>query len=99
MTSSVSALYRTKGVLGSVIFIRLSFWISVNAMFSSSHCKLLYPIRRRRIEYVHNTHWAGVEPGWGGAFFKIPLGFEVDRLGGGLWSSLISDDIEVLCKP
>jgi len=39
---SVSTLYLTKGVLGSVIFIRLSFWISVNARFSSSHCKLLH---------------------------------------------------------
>lgn len=37
---SVSALYRTYGVLGSVIFIRLSFWISVKARFSSSHCRL-----------------------------------------------------------
>jgi len=39
---SVSTLYLTNGVLGSVIFIRLSFWISVSARFSSSHCKLLY---------------------------------------------------------
>ena len=38
--SSVSALYLTYGVLGSVIFIWLSFWASVRARFSSSHCKL-----------------------------------------------------------
>lgn len=38
--SSVSALYRTYGVLGSVIFMRLSFCISVRARFSSSHCRL-----------------------------------------------------------
>lgn len=39
-TSSSSALYRTYGVLGSVIFIRLSLPISVKARFSSSHWSL-----------------------------------------------------------
>lgn len=64
-TWSVSALYRTYGVLGSVIFIRLSFWISVNARFSSSHCKLC-------------DCDPGC---CGAAFLRIPFGFglEADR--------------------
>lgn len=41
-TVSSSALYRTYGVLGSVIFIWLSFCASVRARFSSSHCKLCW---------------------------------------------------------
>ena len=41
------------------------------------------------------TYCAVVAPGCGGAFFKMPFGFEFDLLVGGGWTSSASDDIRV----
>jgi hypothetical protein len=77
-TVSVSALYLTYGVLGSVIFIRLSFWISVRARFSSSHCKLLGTVRlgMRAEESSGLTVRRSLEPAGCSSIYPWALGWK-----------------------